>query len=230
VKVTESFVIDQPAPVLWEFFEQIDRVARCVPGVEDVEVLDDENSRLRIAQSIGPMTTTLDMRMQITERVPPSTLSFTATGRSVKGAVGHVRATNVIELSQEDEGSTRVSVAADIALGGMIGSVGQKAVAKQARKISQSFAAALQREIRGESAAATAREATVTQAAENGSAPAAAPAAAPTLNLSPNPVQPAAVAAATAPRTTIASHVAAALAGVVTGAALGVWLRRPRTR
>ena len=34
VKVEESFVIDEPQERLWSFFEQVDQVARCVPGVD----------------------------------------------------------------------------------------------------------------------------------------------------------------------------------------------------
>ena len=50
MKVEESFVIAQPRERLWEFFEQVDQVARCVPGVESVEVVDaDELQRARHA-------------------------------------------------------------------------------------------------------------------------------------------------------------------------------------
>ena len=47
MKVQEQFVVPRPATAVWEFFEQLDRVARCVPGVENVTVVDDENSRVR---------------------------------------------------------------------------------------------------------------------------------------------------------------------------------------
>jgi carbon monoxide dehydrogenase subunit G len=218
VKVTESFVVAESPPVLWEFLEQIDRVAWCVPGVEHVEVLDEQNSRLRIAQAIGPMTTTLDVRMQITERVPASSMSFTAIGRSVRGAAGHVRATNVIELSEEGPDSTRVSLAADIALGGMIGSVGQKAVAKQARKISQAFAESLQRELRGEPVSAQAPAAASSSTQQPFPAPAPAPSA-------PDGAGPA-PATDGRPRTRVTSHLLAAVAGALAFASISAWFRR----
>lgn len=149
MKLTEAFVIDEPQEKLWEFFDQVDRVAACMPGVEEVEVVDDENTRLRLTQALGPMSATLDLRMQVTERVPPRTVRFVATGRSVKGAVGNVRSINVVNLEGVSAESTRVTVDADIVLGGMMGSVGQKVVAKQARKVTQSFAKALEDELSG---------------------------------------------------------------------------------
>jgi uncharacterized protein len=153
MKVQEQFVVQQSPQRLWEFFEQIDRVARCLPGVEDVEIIDPDNSRLRVTQALGPMSATFDMKMRITDREPGKTMQFTAIGRSVRGAAGNIRTANMVRLQELDGGqATRVLLDADVALGGMIGSVGQKVVAKQAGKVTKSFAETLQREIGGAAA------------------------------------------------------------------------------
>jgi hypothetical protein len=149
MKVSEEFVIEESPQKLWEFFEQVDRVARCVPGVEEVTVVDADNSRLRVTQSLGPMTATFDVKMRITARDPGRSMEFTAVGRTVKGAAGNVRATHVVLLEDAAEGSTRVRLQGDLALGGMLGSVGQKVVAKQADAVTQSFAQALAAELSG---------------------------------------------------------------------------------
>jgi len=149
VKVSEQFVIAESPQTLWEFFEQFDQVARCVPGVEEVTVVDDDNSRVRLTQSLGPMTATFDLRMRVTARDPGRSMEFTAVGRSVRGAAGNVRASHAVRLSEEREGSTRVLLEGDLALGGMLGSVGQKVVAKQAAVVTQTFAQALQERLNG---------------------------------------------------------------------------------
>jgi uncharacterized protein len=149
MKVQEEFVVAEPPDALWAFFEQVDRVARCVPGVEAVEVVDADNSRVRVTQAVGPMTATFDMKMRITARDPGRSMEFTAIGRSVRGAAGNVRSTNTVHLEDADAGSTRVRLEGDVALGGMLGSVGQKVVAKQASKVTRSFAEALQAELTG---------------------------------------------------------------------------------
>jgi carbon monoxide dehydrogenase subunit G len=154
VKVQEEFIVEQAPTALWAFFEQVDRVARCVPGVEAVEVVDADNSRVRVTQAVGPMTATFDMKMRITARDPGRSMEFTAIGRSVRGAAGNVRSTNTVHLEDAEEGSTRVRLEGDVALGGMLGSVGQKVVAKQASKVTRSFAQALQLELSGGAASA----------------------------------------------------------------------------
>jgi uncharacterized protein len=149
MKMREEFVVAEPPATLWEFFEQVDRVARCVPGVEDVTVVDADNSRVRVTQAVGPMSATFDLKMRITGRDPGRSMEFTAIGRSVRGAAGNVRATNTVQLEEADGGGTRVVLDGDVALGGMLGSVGQKVVAKQATRVTRSFAEALERELTG---------------------------------------------------------------------------------
>jgi carbon monoxide dehydrogenase subunit G len=179
MKVQETFVIDQPPEALWAFLEQVDEVARCVPGVDSVEQIDADNSNVRVTQAVGPMTATFDLKMRITERRPQELMQFTAIGRAVRGAAGNVRSTNTVRLAPHESG-TVVSLESDVALGGMLGSVGQKVVAKQAGKVTGEFADALQRRLRGDApAAAPAKAATPATGAAAPPRPAAAAAPAP---------------------------------------------------
>jgi hypothetical protein len=155
MKVQESFVIDQPPETLWAFLENVGEVARCVPGVDAVEQVDADNSNVRVTQAVGPMTATFDLKMRITERRPNELMQFVAIGRAVRGAAGNVRSTNTVRLAPHESG-TAVSLESDVALGGMLGSVGQKVVAKQAGKVTSEFADALRRRLGGEPAAAAA--------------------------------------------------------------------------
>jgi carbon monoxide dehydrogenase subunit G len=153
VKLHEEFRIPQEAQSLWKFFEQPEAVAWCLPGVESVVVLDEDNVRVRATQSIGPLNATFDARVMVLERVPNQLIRFRATGRSVRGAVGNMRAENVVHLREEPEGTT-VVVDGDLILAGALGSVGQKVVARQAGKVAAQFAGNLQRALAGEDPAA----------------------------------------------------------------------------
>jgi carbon monoxide dehydrogenase subunit G len=39
VQIQETFTVDAAPATVWRFFEDIERVARCVPGVQSVDVL-----------------------------------------------------------------------------------------------------------------------------------------------------------------------------------------------
>jgi carbon monoxide dehydrogenase subunit G len=149
VKLHQEFNVAQQPEALWTFFEQPEAVARCMPGVESVTVLDVDNVQVRATQSIGPMNATFDARVTVLERIPNVPIRFRATGRSVRGAVGNVRAENSVRLRLDGAGTT-VVVDGDIILAGALGAVGQKVVAKQAGKVTAQFAENLQRALSGE--------------------------------------------------------------------------------
>lgn len=150
MKVSESFVVREPRDAVWDVVGDVARVAKCLPGVEEVTVLDDESSHVRITQSLGPMTATFDAKMKVTSREAGRSISFSATGRSVRGAAGNVRVTNSVRLEDGDAGGTLVVLDAEVAMGGMLGAVGSKVIARQAAQAAKAFAEALEREVRGD--------------------------------------------------------------------------------
>jgi carbon monoxide dehydrogenase subunit G len=148
MKVSESFVVPEPRSAVWQVVGEVDRVARCLPGVESVTMLDDEHADIRITQALGPMTATFDAKLRVTAREPGACIGFSATGRSVRGAAGNVRVTNTVRLEDDGASSTRVVLEADVALGGMLGAVGSKVIARQAAQAAKKFAEALEQAVR----------------------------------------------------------------------------------
>jgi uncharacterized protein len=149
MKLREQFEVAQPVGSVWTFFEQPERVAQCVPGVEQLTVVSEDDIDVRLTQSIGPMTATFAAKVLITERVAEKLIAFTATGKSVRGAVGNVRASVSVQLEPLGD-RTAVTVEGDAALAGALGSVGQKVVAKQAGKVTTQFARNLEQALGGE--------------------------------------------------------------------------------
>lgn len=146
MKVEESFEVSQARDVLWRFVQDMEQVAWCLPGVESVVVVGADDLELTVTQRLGPFSASFETKMHIEERVEGTSIRFTAVGRSVRGASGNLRAENTVTLEDGDEpGSTRVLIDADVALGGVLGAVGQKVVAKQGAKVTREFAANLER-------------------------------------------------------------------------------------
>ncbi|MBB3087054.1 CoxG family protein [Geodermatophilus sabuli] len=169
MKLREEFEVAQPVASVWEFFERPEAVAGCVPGVEELTVVTPDDIDVRLTQSVGPMTATFAAKVAIVERVPEKLIGFTATGKSVRGAMGNVRATVSVQLEPVGN-ATVVMVEGEVALAGALGSVGQKVVAKQAGKVTAQFARNLEAALGG-----TAGQPTATTPA-TGAAEAARPA------------------------------------------------------
>jgi uncharacterized protein len=167
MKFEETFTIDHPIDRTWAFFDDETRLAMCVPGVERVEAGDEGRSRVRMTQSVGYLSATFDLRMHVSEREPERALEIVSVGRTVRGAAGDLRSVNRVELSADD-GKTRVRLASDVAVGGMLGSVGAKAMGAKASEVAAEFAANVSRQVDAWSRAGD---------AEGGSGVVAAPAA-----------------------------------------------------
>jgi carbon monoxide dehydrogenase subunit G len=141
VKFEEAFTVDHPVEQTWSFFEDATRLAKCVPGVESVEPLDAEGkSKLKMTQKVGYLSATFNLRWHVSERELLRSIEITSIGKTIRGAVGELRATNRVELEPAD-GKTRIRLVADIAVGGMLGSVGHKMMASKAREVAKGFAA-----------------------------------------------------------------------------------------
>lgn len=148
MKFVQEFEVEQPVEQLWALFDQPEIVAECMPGMESIETLNPEIFVVRVRQSVGPISATFESRVHITERVEQQRIAFSATGKAVRGAIGNFRAESVVRLEAR-EGGTLVRVESEAALAGVLGSVGQKVIARQAEKITQEFAANLQARLSG---------------------------------------------------------------------------------
>lgn len=145
---TQEFEVSQPMATLWNLFDQPKTVAECLPGMEGIEVIDNDNYTVRVRQGVGPISATFEARVHIDERHPQDRLAFSATGKAISGAVGSFRASSVVTLSEIETG-TRVRVDSEVVLAGVLGSVGQKVIAKQAEKVAGQFVDALEAKLSG---------------------------------------------------------------------------------
>jgi hypothetical protein len=140
VRVEQSFTVPEPRERVWEFFEtEVERVTRCIPGVESFEDLGDDKYRVRITQKVGSIGATFDLKAQLDRKDPMSSFEFSAVGRSVKGAAGDMRSKNRLDVAEADGGGTALTVTSDVALGGMLGSLGYRVVVSKAKQVTDEF-------------------------------------------------------------------------------------------
>ena len=147
MQVRESFEVAAPPDVVWRFFEEVERVARCVPGVKRVDVLAPDRYTVVAAQKVGFISATFELTTELAGAEPGAFMEFTSVGKSIAGAVGHLRSRDRVEFAPTEAGGTRVTLTSDVAVGGMLGALGHKAIAAKSREITEKFAAALRAEL-----------------------------------------------------------------------------------
>lgn len=147
MQIQETFEVAAPPEAVWAFFEQVERVARCVPGVKSVDVLGPERYKMVAAQKVGFISATFELTTEMAGREPGVFMEFTSVGKSVAGAVGNLRSRDRVEFAPTAGGGTRVTLTSEVAVGGMLGALGHKAIAVKSREMTEKFAAALRAEL-----------------------------------------------------------------------------------
>lgn len=139
MKFKQEFTVQEAIQPVWDFFQKADEVAKCMPGIDDIQIVNPDQLSVRMTQSVGPISASFDTNIRITERVAPNIIGFTLIGKATRGAVGNFRATNTVTLKEADN-ATHVTVEGEAALAGALGSVGQRIINKQAEKLTAQFA------------------------------------------------------------------------------------------
>ena len=142
MQVQETFEVAAPLEAVWAFFEQVERVAHCVPGVKRVEVRGPGRYAIVAGQKVGFISATFEMTTEVARTEPGRFMEFASVGKSIAGAVGHLRSRDRVDF-EPAAGGTRVRLTSELAVGGMLGALGHKAIAAKSREITEQFAAAL---------------------------------------------------------------------------------------
>lgn len=143
MEIRESFVVPAPVDVLWDFFQDVDRVSQCVPGLKSVTVLGPDEYKVVVQQKVGYFSATFEVTTKREEAEASKFMRFASVGRTVRGAIGNLRSQDRVEFEIIDPGTTRVHVMCQPALGGMLGAVGHKVILSKSREMTEQFAAAL---------------------------------------------------------------------------------------
>lgn len=149
MQIQETFEVNAGPETVWAFFEDVERVAACVPGVKRVEVLAPGRYRVVAAQKVGFISATFEMTTELASREPLRFMEFASVGKSIAGAVGNLRSRDRVEFEPTGAGGTQVRLTSEVAVGGMLGALGHKAIAAKSRELTAQFATALRAALEG---------------------------------------------------------------------------------
>lgn len=78
------FTVAAPIDRVWELVSDMRQVGACVPGCEDVEVIDQDRSRWIVRAELGPFSRRLRMEATTVERQAPCRGAFVARGKDLE--------------------------------------------------------------------------------------------------------------------------------------------------
>jgi carbon monoxide dehydrogenase subunit G len=122
---------------VWAFVNDPTKVAACGPGVEGVQVIDDQHFKVTAKVGIGIIRATFVVDVTRDEEREPDFASLRASGKAPGSAV---EGTARMDLADGPEGTTVMDWSADVAIHGKLASVGSRLIEGTARKlIGQTF-------------------------------------------------------------------------------------------
>lgn len=129
--------INAPRDRVWDFLMDPNQVGSCGPGVESIEVVDDDHFKAKAKVGVGFISARFVVDVAIAERTGPDRAVLKIRGQAPGSAVDGVAEMN---LSGPAEGPTSMAWAADVNIAGTLASVGARLIEGTAHKmIGQTF-------------------------------------------------------------------------------------------
>ena len=129
--------INAPRDRVWAFLLDPNQVGPCGPGVESVEVIDEDHFKAKAKVGIGFISAKFVVEMTVAEKNVPDLAILKAHGQAPGSAVD---ATANMALSGPAEGPTKMDWSADVLIAGTLASVGARLIEGTANKmIGQTF-------------------------------------------------------------------------------------------
>jgi carbon monoxide dehydrogenase subunit G len=139
VTFTQECVIPVARERLWDFMMEVPKVARCVPGVETVEVVDAGAYRGNLKVQVGPIRLALEGTVTVEAQDRDAWQARMRAEANDRRLGGGIRARLGLTLSPV-EGGTHLKIDTDLAILGRIGEFGQPVIKKKADAVLAEFA------------------------------------------------------------------------------------------
>ena len=131
---------------VWQFVTNPEAVARCVPDVDKLEVVDPTRFKAQVKAGIGPVRGKFGFDITWKELTEPSHAQMMAQGKTPGSAV---TVDSTIDLAETSAEETELSWSADVVVHGMIASVGARLLDGFARKQAEQFFGCIRQQLSG---------------------------------------------------------------------------------
>jgi hypothetical protein len=122
MKIEGSADIPAPREQVWAAFLDPDILAQALPGCEKLEAIGPNEYKATMKVGVAAIKGTFEGKVKLSDLEPPNRYRMAVEG---SGGPGFVRGDAGMQMSDVD-GGTKVSYDADVQVGGLIASVGQR--------------------------------------------------------------------------------------------------------
>ena len=135
--------------LLWNFLMDVPNVSQCVPGVQDVSVLDQDTYGGLLRIKVGPIVLNLLGKIRIESRDESRSTATMRADADDRKLGGSVKARLTMTLKALSPAETEFAVETGLTILGKIGEFGQPIIRKKADDMMQQFSRNVSRQMTG---------------------------------------------------------------------------------
>jgi len=149
MEILGSQIIPASQQAVWDGLNSPDVLKKCLPGCESVELVSPDVFKVIITAAIGPLKAKFNGTLNVTEANAPHSCVLIFEGQG--GAVGFGKGSSSVTLKPV-EGGTELTYSAQAHVGGKLAQIGSRLIDSVAKKMSDDFFKAFNKELGGLSA------------------------------------------------------------------------------
>ena len=138
MRIEGSFNVKAARTDVWRNITDPEIMGRCIPGCQSITVTGPDTYQANIEVKLGPIKTTFNVDVEVTEEVEPDHVISRTRGEEGSRA-STISAENRLELSDADSGGTDVYYCSEVAIAGRLGKYGHGIMKKVAKNLSDKF-------------------------------------------------------------------------------------------
>jgi carbon monoxide dehydrogenase subunit G len=135
MKLEGAYEVPGPRQKVYDAFLDPKLLKKAIPGCEKLEAVGPDEYKATMKIGVGGVKGTFEGKVRLSDKQPPDSYKMAVEG---SGGPGFIRGETVITLADAD-GKTRVSYAADVQVGGLIASVGQRMLGGVSKMMADKF-------------------------------------------------------------------------------------------
>jgi len=138
-----KFTLKAPIQEVWDFLIKPETLASCIPGAEEMELIDERTYNTVVKQKVGPISVRFKFTTTLTEVNPPTHLKAVGKGADV-GKAGTFTQESTVDLKEVSGGEVEVSYRSSVSIVGRLATFGDRIMRAKAKDIEKHFTQALQ--------------------------------------------------------------------------------------
>jgi len=135
MKLEGSYDVPVPRQKVWDAFLDPAILQQAIPGCEKLEALGNDEFKATLKMGVGGVKGTFEGKVRLSDKKAPESYRLAADG---SGGPGFVKADTLISFT-ESGGVTHVVYSADVQVGGLIASVGQRMLGGVSKMMADKF-------------------------------------------------------------------------------------------